>query len=113
MQVHMRADQRLQFVALGRRLLGDAPQGGQQLFVELFDQIQQQVLFAGVMVIQRTRRESQAGRELTHADLAKTLAGEQLQDFVPVLGEACATLRHRHGSRAPFCVPDSRRRPFP
>ena len=72
----------------GRRgLLFDAAQGGQQLFVKLLDQVEQQVLLAGVMVIQRARSEPQAGRELTHADLTETLAGKELQHLVPVLGE--------------------------
>ncbi|MCY1250407.1 hypothetical protein D9M72_640480 [compost metagenome] len=87
MQIQMRADQAVEPVALGRRLLLDAPQGCQQLFVELLDQVEQQVLFAGVMVIQRAWGEPQARRELTHADLAEPLAGKQLQDLVPVLGE--------------------------
>ncbi|MNH30515.1 hypothetical protein D3C79_908150 [compost metagenome] len=113
MQIQMGADQAVEFVALARGLLLDTSQGGQQLLVELLDQVEQQMLFAGVMVIQRAWGEPQARRELTHADLAEPLAGKQLQDLVPVLGKARATLRHRHGSRAPFYVPGNRRRPFP
>ncbi|MNL56328.1 hypothetical protein D3C87_1798140 [compost metagenome] len=112
-QIEVRANQVVESVASGRSLLRDTSQCRQQLFVEFFDEVQQQVLFARVMVIQRARGKPQARRKLTHADLTEALAGEQFQHLVAVFGETRATLRHRHESHAPFCVPGNRRPPFP
>ena len=86
-QIQVRADQMVESVAFCRGRLFEASEGGEQLFVELLDQVEQQVLLAGVMVIQRARGEPQARRELTHADLTETLAGKELQHLVPVFGE--------------------------
>src|SRR5689334_15042546 len=79
MQAQVRMDDVVQAALQVSGLSLKTSEGCQQLLVKLFDQVEQQVLLARVMVIQRAWGKPQERCQLTHADLAKTLAGEQLQ----------------------------------
>ncbi|MNL63754.1 hypothetical protein D3C87_1879170 [compost metagenome] len=76
---------------------GPRPQGGQQLLVQFFDQVEQQVLLAGKVVVERAGRQAQVGRQLAHADLAEALQGEELQRLVTTffITRAVRRLSHR------------------